>query len=61
MRIEHQYKRSVVITADLARCVLLASVPVAMAFGRLTYTQLCVVGVLQTRRLSRSTRRVARI
>ncbi|MEU4089565.1 MFS transporter [Streptomyces aureus] len=45
---EHQYKRPIMITADLARCVLLASVPVTMAFGRLTYTQLCIVGVLQT-------------
>ncbi|MDX3078587.1 MFS transporter [Streptomyces sp. MI02-7b] len=48
VRIEHQYKRPVMITADLARCVLLASVPVAMAFDRLTFAQLCVVGVLQT-------------
>ncbi|WP_369153938.1 MFS transporter [Streptomyces sp. R02] len=48
VRIEHQYKRPVMITADLARCLLLASIPVAMAFDRLTFTQLCVVGVLQT-------------
>ncbi|MFJ3667480.1 MFS transporter [Streptomyces sp. NPDC090106] len=48
VRIEHQYKRPVMITADLARCVVLGSVPLAMAFGRLTYTQLCAVGVLQT-------------
>ncbi|WP_210636624.1 MFS transporter [Streptomyces sp. GESEQ-13] len=48
VRIEHQYKRPVMITADLARCVLLASIPLAMAFERLTFTQLCVVGVLQT-------------
>lgn len=41
VRIEHQYKRPVMITADLARCVLLASIPVAMAFDRLTFTQLC--------------------
>ncbi|GAA3367938.1 MFS transporter [Streptomyces sannanensis] len=47
-RIEHQYKRPVMITADLARCVLLASIPVAMAFDKLTFAQLCVVGVLQT-------------
>ncbi|MGW5284361.1 MFS transporter [Streptomyces collinus] len=46
--IEHQYKRPAMVTADLARCVLLASVPVALAFGVLTYAQLCVVGVLQT-------------
>ncbi|MEU0756847.1 MFS transporter [Streptomyces albogriseolus] len=48
VRIEHQYKRPVMITADLARCVMLASIPVALAFGRLTFIQLCVVGVLQT-------------
>ncbi|MEV7413067.1 MFS transporter [Streptomyces althioticus] len=48
VRIEHQYKRPVMITTDLARCVLLVSIPVAMAFDRLTFTQLCVVGVLQT-------------
>lgn len=48
VRIEHQYKRPVMITADLARCVMLASIPVAMAFDGLTFTQLCVVGVLQT-------------
>lgn len=48
VRIEHQYKRPVMITADLARCVMLASIPVAMVFGRLTFIQLCVVGVLQT-------------
>ncbi|GAA3505477.1 MFS transporter [Streptomyces albogriseolus] len=48
VRIEHQYKRPVMITADLARCVMLASIPVAMAFGRLTFIHLCVVGVLQT-------------
>lgn len=48
VRIEHQYKRPVMITADVARCVVLTSVPVAMAFDTLTFTQLCVVGVLQT-------------
>ncbi|WP_445529899.1 MFS transporter [Streptomyces cyslabdanicus] len=48
VRIEHQYKRPVMITADLARCVVLASIPVAMAFGGLTFAQLCIVGVLQT-------------
>lgn len=48
VRVEHQYKRPVMITADVARCVLLASIPVAMAFDRLTFTQLCVVGILQT-------------
>ncbi|MFE9459721.1 MFS transporter [Streptomyces californicus] len=48
VRIEHQYKRPVMITADLARCAVLGSIPVAMAFDRLTFTQLCVVGILQT-------------
>ncbi|MFJ8988781.1 MFS transporter [Streptomyces sp. NPDC102279] len=48
VRIEHQYKRPVMITADLVRCVVLASIPVAMAFDRLTFIQLCAVGVLQT-------------
>ncbi|QIY66514.1 MFS transporter [Streptomyces sp. RPA4-2] len=48
VRIEHQYKRPVMITADLVRCAGLASVPVAMAFDGLTFTQLCAVGVLQT-------------
>ncbi|MCI4145705.1 MULTISPECIES: MFS transporter [unclassified Streptomyces] len=48
VRIEHQNKRPVMITADLARCLLLASIPIAMAFDRLTFSQLRVVGVLQT-------------
>lgn len=48
VRIEHQYKRPVMITADLARCAMLASIPIAMALDRLTFTQLCAVGVLQT-------------
>ncbi|MFD9323056.1 MFS transporter [Streptomyces sp. NPDC060053] len=48
VRIEHQYKRPVMITADLARCAVLVSVPVAAAFGALTFAHLCVVGVLQT-------------
>jgi MFS family permease len=48
VRIEHQYKRPVMITADLTRCALLASIPVAMVLDRLTFTQLCVVGVLHT-------------
>ncbi|MFJ3762105.1 MFS transporter [Streptomyces sp. NPDC090080] len=48
VHIEHHYKRPVMITADLARCAVLASIPVAMAFDRLTFTHLCVVGVLQT-------------
>ncbi|MER6464147.1 MFS transporter [Streptomyces sp. NPDC001228] len=48
VRIEHQYKRPVMIAADLVRCAVLASIPVAMAFDGLTFTHLCVVGVLQT-------------
>nr|WP_253267662.1 MFS transporter [Streptomyces asoensis] len=48
VRIEHQYKRPVMITADLARCAVLLSVPVAAAFGGLTFAHLCVVGILQT-------------
>ncbi|BDH05881.1 MFS transporter [Streptomyces seoulensis] len=48
VRIEHQYKRPVMIIADLTRCAVLASIPLVMAFGRLTFTHLCVVGVLQT-------------
>ncbi|MEU9270819.1 MFS transporter [Streptomyces sp. NPDC048251] len=48
VRIEHRYKRPVMITADLARCAVLVSVPVAAAFGVLTFAQLCVVGILQT-------------
>ena len=46
--IEHQYKRPVMIATDLARCVLLVSISVAVVFDRLTFTHLCVVGVLQT-------------
>ncbi|MER5551747.1 MFS transporter [Streptomyces sp. NPDC002793] len=48
VRIEHRYKRPVMIAADLARCAVLASIPVAMALDRLTFTQLCAVGILQT-------------
>ncbi|MFI1921503.1 MFS transporter [Streptomyces sp. NPDC020377] len=48
VRIEHRYKRPVMITADLARCAVLVSVPVAAALGVLTFAQLCVVGILQT-------------
>lgn len=46
--IEHRRKRPVMIGADLARFLVLASIPAAAAFGRLTYAQLCVVGVVQT-------------
>jgi len=45
--IEQRRKRPVMITADLARFVVLGSVPVAAVFDVLTYTQLCVVGVVQ--------------
>ena len=45
--IERRRKRPVMIAADLIRFAALASVPVAAAFGLLTYVQLCVVGVLQ--------------
>ncbi|MFD5816228.1 MFS transporter [Streptomyces sp. NPDC127038] len=48
VRIEHRYKRPVMITTDLVRCAALASIPLAMAFDGLTFTQLCAVGVLQT-------------
>jgi MFS family permease len=45
--IEQRHKRPVMIAADLVRFVALASVPVAAAFGVLTYVQLCVAGVIQ--------------
>ncbi|HEY3562427.1 MAG TPA: MFS transporter [Kribbella sp.] len=45
--IEQRHKRPVMIASDLLRFVALASVPVAAAFGVLTYAQLCVAGVLQ--------------
>ncbi|MFQ3555206.1 MFS transporter [Streptomyces gramineus] len=48
VRVEHRYKRPVMIAADLVRCAVLVSIPVAMAFDGLTFTHLCVVGVLQT-------------
>ncbi|MFJ9351257.1 MFS transporter [Streptomyces sp. NPDC101237] len=48
VHIEHRYKRPVMVTADLVRCAVLASIPAAMAFDRLTFTHLCVVGVVQT-------------
>jgi predicted MFS family arabinose efflux permease len=35
-------------TADLTRCTALASVPLAAVLGRLTFGQLCLVGVVQT-------------
>ncbi|MBP0448414.1 MFS transporter [Kitasatospora sp. RG8] len=39
-------KRPVMVAADLVRVVLLASVPVAWAFGALTIQQLCLVALL---------------
>ncbi|MFF0339248.1 MFS transporter [Kribbella sp. NPDC004875] len=45
--IEQRRKRPVMIAADLVRFAALASVPVAAAFGVLTYLLLCVAGVLQ--------------
>jgi MFS family permease len=45
--IEQRRKRPMMIAADLVRFVALLSVPVAAAFDVLTYTQLCVVGVVQ--------------
>jgi predicted MFS family arabinose efflux permease len=45
--IEQRRKRPVMIAADLIRFVALLSVPIAAAFGVLTYAHLCVAGVLQ--------------
>lgn len=46
--VEFRRKRPTMVTADLVRFVALASVPLAAATGILTFTQLCVVGVLTT-------------
>lgn len=46
--IEFRAKRPVMIAADLLRFAALGSVPVAAMFGVLTYSQLCLVGVVQT-------------
>lgn len=46
--IERRHKRPVMVRADLVRCVALLSVPAAAFAGVLTFTQLCVVGVLHT-------------
>jgi hypothetical protein len=46
--IEFRRKRPVMVIADLARFAALASVPVAAAAGLLTFTQLCLVAVVQT-------------
>lgn len=45
--IERRRKRPVMIAADLIRFAALVSIPIAAAFGVLTYVHLCVVGVLQ--------------
>ncbi|GAA3080225.1 MFS family permease [Kribbella aluminosa] len=45
--IEQRHKRPVMIASDLVRFVALVSVPVAAAFGVLTFAHLCVAGVLQ--------------
>lgn len=45
--IEQRRKRPVMIASDLVRFVSLLTVPLAAALDLLTYTQLCVVGVIQ--------------
>ncbi|HEY4570770.1 MAG TPA: MFS transporter [Kribbella sp.] len=45
--IEQRRKRPVMVAADLVRFVALISVPVAAAFGVLTYAHLCLAGVVQ--------------
>lgn len=46
--IEFRAKRPTLIVADLVRFAALGSVPIAAAFGVLSYEQLCAVGVVQT-------------
>jgi MFS family permease len=46
--IEIRHKRPVMIGADLLRCAALASIPVAAAFDALTFTQLCLVAMVQS-------------
>jgi hypothetical protein len=46
--IEFRRKRPAMIGADLARCAALLSVPIAAAFGMLSYAQLCVVAIVQS-------------
>lgn len=46
--VEFRRKRPIMMTADLVRFAALGSVPVLAAFDALTYTQLCVVGIIQT-------------
>ena len=45
--IEFHRKRPVMITADLVRFAALLTIPLAIAFGVLSYAQLCVVAVAQ--------------
>ena len=45
--IEFRRKRPVMITADLVRCAALLTIPLAIAFGVLTYVQLCIVAIAQ--------------
>ncbi|MFI7124828.1 MFS transporter [Nonomuraea sp. NPDC050153] len=44
-QIEFRAKRPVMIWADLARCILLFSIPVAAFFGLLTFAHLCVAAL----------------
>lgn len=46
--IEFHRKRPAMITADVVRCLALASVPPAIGLHVLTYPQLCVVAICQT-------------
>jgi MFS family permease len=46
--IEFRRKRPAMIGADLARCAALLSVPIAAAFGMLSYAQLCAVAIVQS-------------
>jgi MFS family permease len=44
--VEFRRKRPVMVATDLVRCAVLLSVPVAYAFGRLSFAQLLVVSVV---------------
>ncbi len=44
--VEFRRKRPVMVAMDLVRCVVLLSVPLAFAFGRLGFAQLLVVSVV---------------
>jgi len=44
--VDRMRKRRVMLTADLARCLLLASIPLASALGVLSMAMLCVVALL---------------